>query len=87
MIEPKIEGLLDTVDNQYTLVVLSARRARQIVDFYANLGMGLPSEDKPLQPLLDTSVHGVKPLTVSLREVEEKRVGWERPPEAEESFK
>ncbi|HVE92129.1 MAG TPA: DNA-directed RNA polymerase subunit omega [Actinomycetota bacterium] len=87
MIEPKIEALLETVDNQYTLVVLSARRARQIVDFYAKLGMALPSEEKPMQPLLETSVHGVKPLTVSLREVEQQRVGWERPTEAEESFK
>ena len=32
MIEPAAERLLTKVDNQYSLVVLAARRARQIVD-------------------------------------------------------
>ncbi len=85
MIEPKIEHLLEKVDNQYTMVVLSARRARQITDYYATLGAG--AVDKPLPPLLETSVHGMKPLSVSFREIVEDRVGWERPPEAEESVK
>ncbi|HVL81849.1 MAG TPA: DNA-directed RNA polymerase subunit omega [Actinomycetota bacterium] len=85
MIEPKIEHLLDRVDNQYTMVVLSARRARQITDYYATLGAG--AVEKPLPPLLDTSVHGMKPLSVSFQEIVTDRVGWERPPEAEETIK
>jgi DNA-directed RNA polymerase subunit omega len=84
MIEPKVEDLLDKVDNQYTLVVLAARRARQIVDYYTKLGAGL--EEKPLPPLLMT-VHGMKPLTIALREVEEAKVGYERPADTEESVK
>jgi DNA-directed RNA polymerase subunit omega len=84
MIEPKTEGLLEKVDNQYTLVVVAARRARQIVDYYARLGAG--SEEKPLPPLLST-VHGMKPLTISLWEIEEEKVGFERPTEVEESVK
>lgn len=84
MIEPKVESLLDKTDNHYTLVVLSSRRARQIVDYYTKLGMGL--EEKPLPPLLDT-VHGLKPLTVALREVAEEKIGWERTAATEESVK
>lgn len=84
MIEPKVEELLDKVDNQYTLVVLSARRARQIVEYYTKLGAG--SEEKPVAPLLDT-VHGMKPLTISLYEVQQSKIGYERPAETEGSVK
>ena len=51
MIEPAAERLLTKVDNQYSLVVLAARRARQIVDYYTKLGAGL--DEKPLPPLLE----------------------------------
>lgn len=84
MIEPAAERLLTKVDNQYSLVVLAARRARQIVDYYTKLGAGL--DEKPLPPLLE-SVHGLKPLTISLREIDEDKIGYERPPEVEESVK
>lgn len=84
MIEPTAEQLLDKVDNQYSLVVVAARRARQIVDYYTKLGAGL--EEKPLPPLLG-SVHGMKPLAIALREIEEEKIGYERPPEVEESVK
>jgi len=84
LIEPKNEDLLKKVDNQYTLVVVSARRARQIVDYYTKLGAGL--EEKPPPPLLD-SIHGMKPLAISLREIEQDKISYERPPEAEESVK
>lgn len=84
MIEPKAENLLAKVDNQYSLVVLAARRARQIVDYYTKLGAGL--EEKPPPPLLD-SIHGMKPLAISLREIEQDKIAYERPPETEESVK
>ncbi len=85
MIEPKAEDLLSKVDNQYTLVVVAARRARQIVDYYTKLGAGL--EEKPLPPLLSTTIHGLKPLQIALREVAGEKVGFERPAEAEGSVK
>jgi DNA-directed RNA polymerase subunit omega len=84
LIEPKAEELLAKVDNQYTLVVVAARRARQILDYYSKLGAGL--EEKPPPPLLD-SIHGMKPLAISLREIEEDKISFERPAEAEESVK
>lgn len=85
MIEPKAEELLSKTDNYYTLVVLASRRARQIVDYYTKLGAGL--EEKPVPPLLEGTVHGLKPLTVALREVAEEKIGYERAPEAEGSVK
>lgn len=85
MIEPKAEELLKKVDNQFSLVVLAARRARQIVDYYTKLGAGL--EEKPLPPLLQQTVHGLKPLTISLKEIEEDKISYERPAESEESVK
>lgn len=84
MIEPKVEELLSSVDSPYTLVVLSARRARQVVDYYTKLGAGLT--EKPMPPLLDT-VHGMKALTISLTEIQQGKVGYDRPPEAEDSVK
>jgi DNA-directed RNA polymerase subunit omega len=84
LIEPAAERLLSKVDNQYSLVVVSARRARQIVDYYTKLGAGM--DEKPLPPLL-TSVHGMKPLTIALREIDEDKIGYERPAEVEDSVK
>jgi DNA-directed RNA polymerase subunit omega len=84
VIEPAVERLLEKVDNHYSLVVVAARRARQIVDYYTKLGAGL--EEKPLPPLL-TTVHGMKPLTIALREIEEEKIGYERPTDVEDSVK
>ena len=84
LIEPKNEDLLQKVDNQYTLVVVAARRARQIVDYYTKLGAGL--EEKPPPPLLE-SIHGMKPLAIALREIEQDKISFERPAETEESVK
>ena len=41
MIEPKIDDLLGRVDSKYTLVILAARRARQINGYYSQLGEGI----------------------------------------------
>ena len=38
LIEPKIEELLKRADSRYTLVILSAKRARQINSYYSQLG-------------------------------------------------
>lgn len=86
MIEPRIEDLLDRVDNQYTLVVVAAKRARQVVDYYTKLGLGVGSEERPLPPLL-ASVHGMKPLSVSMYEIDEEKIGFDRPAGTEESVK
>jgi DNA-directed RNA polymerase omega subunit len=63
---------------------MSAKRARQVVDYYTKLGAGL--EEKPVAPLLATA-HGLKPLSIALREVEEGKIGYERPPGTEDAVK
>ena len=40
MIEPKIDDLLAHVDSKYSLVILAAKRAREINSYYSQLGEG-----------------------------------------------
>ena len=40
MIEPKIDDLLASVDSKYSLVILAAKRAREINSYYSQLGEG-----------------------------------------------
>jgi len=41
LIHPKIETLMKKVDSRYTLVILAAKRARQINSYYSQLGEGI----------------------------------------------
>jgi len=38
LMQPKLENLLDHVDSKFTLVTLSSKRAREINDYYNQLG-------------------------------------------------
>ena len=60
-----MEELLNKVDSKFTLVTLSAMRAREINDYYNQLGEGLGK----IVPPQVTSVSR-KPLTISLEEIE-----------------
>ena len=62
---PPIDDLLEQVSSKYALVIYSAKRARQINDYYAQLGEGLLEY---VGPLVDTHVHE-KPLSIALREI------------------
>jgi DNA-directed RNA polymerase subunit omega len=64
---PPIDDLLTKVDSKYELVLVSAKRARQINAYYSQLGEGLLEY---VGPLLDTHVQE-KPLSISLREISE----------------
>ena len=64
MMDPPIEDLLDKVDSKFTLVALSAKRARQINSYYNQLGEGLGV----VVPPQVTSVSG-KPLTIAFEEI------------------
>lgn len=72
MIDPTIEDLLDKVDSKYTLVTLSARRARQINSYYHQLGEGLGAYVPP-------QVHSTsrKPLTIALEEVAADKITYD----------
>jgi DNA-directed RNA polymerase subunit omega len=65
---PPIDDLLDIVDSKYSLVIMAAKRARQINAYYAQLGEGLLEY---VGPLVETHVQE-KPLSVALREIREQ---------------
>ena len=62
---PRMESLLERVDSKFTLVTLAAMRAREINDYYNQLGEGLGK----IVPPQVTSVSR-KPLSISLEEIE-----------------
>jgi DNA-directed RNA polymerase subunit omega len=67
--QPRMEHLLDRVDSKFTLVTLAAMRAREINDYYNQLGEGLGK----IVPPQVTSVSR-KPLTISLEEIEAGKI-------------
>ncbi len=81
MIEPKIETLLEGVDSKYTLVLLAAKRGRQINSYFNQLGEGLGA----IVPPQVTSVSR-KPLSISLEEIAAAKIAYTRiDPEADEA--
>src|SRR6476660_7476678 len=67
--EPRIEGLLERENSKFTLVTLAARRAREINDYYNQLGEGLGK----IVPPQVTSVSR-KPLSIALEEIDEGKI-------------
>ncbi len=76
MIEPKIETLLDRVDSKYTLVILAAKRSRQINSYFNQLGEGVAEYTPPQVPL--RADRAPKALSIALEEIAESRVTFER---------
>jgi DNA-directed RNA polymerase subunit omega len=73
LMDPPIEELLDKVDSKFTLVALSAKRARQINSYYNQLGEGLGM----VVPPQVTSVSG-KPLTIAFEEISASKATYHR---------
>jgi DNA-directed RNA polymerase subunit omega len=69
MIEPPIGVVLEKTQSRFALVVLSARRARQINAYFNQLGEGLGGYIPP-------QVHSLsrKPLSIALEEIAEDKV-------------
>jgi DNA-directed RNA polymerase subunit omega len=74
LMDPPVEELLDKVDSKFTLVALSAKRARQINSYYNQLGEGLGV----VVPPQVTSVSG-KPLTIAFEEIAAAKATFHRP--------
>ncbi len=64
---PPIDELLDKASSKYALSIYAAKRARQINDYYAQLGEGLLEYVGPLVEPLPKE----KPLSIALREINE----------------
>jgi DNA-directed RNA polymerase subunit omega len=62
---PPIDDLLSRVSSKYALVIFAAKRARQINDYYAQLGEGLLEY---VGPLVEPGPRE-KPLSIALREI------------------
>jgi DNA-directed RNA polymerase subunit omega len=62
---PPIDELLERAQSKYALVIIAAKRARQINAYYSQLGEGLLEY---VGPLVETHVQE-KPLSVALREI------------------
>src|SRR5947207_6947970 len=81
MMNPPIEGLLESADSKFTLVTLGAKRARQINSYFGQLGEGLGATVPPQV----TSV-ARKPLSIAFEEIAaDKIIGVEPKPEPEEA--
>lgn len=76
MIEPKIDDLLAQVDSKYTLVILAAKRAREINSYYNQLGEG---RGEFVPPLIESGGLKNKPLSIALEEIAEAKINAERP--------
>ncbi len=69
LMEPRIETVMGKVDSKFTLVTLAAMRAREINDYYNQLGEGLGR----IVPPQVTSVSR-KPLSIALEEIAASKI-------------
>ena len=71
MIHPRIDELMDHVDARYALVIVAAKRARQINNYHHQLGEGTFEE---LPPLVESRSKNY--LTMSLEEISEGKLKY-----------
>ena len=66
MIHPRIDQLMDQVDSRYALVIVAAKRARQINNYHHQLGEGMGFEEAP-PPLVESRSKNY--LTMAMEEI------------------
>ena len=71
MINPRIDELLDNVDSRYALVIVAAKRARQINNYHHQLGEGTFDEFPPLVESRSKNY-----LTMALEEIAEGKIKY-----------
>ena len=69
---PKIDDLLLEVDSRYALVIVAAKRARQINNYHHQLGEGTFDDFPP--PLVESRSKNY--LTMALEEVVEGKIAY-----------
>ena len=72
MIQPRIDSLLENVESRYGLVIVAAKRARQINNYHHQLGEGTFDE---LPPLVESRSKNY--LTMALEETAEGKIKYE----------
>ena len=74
MIEPRIDDLLEgTCDSRYALVIVAAKRARQINSYHHQLGEGMGFEEAP-PPLIESRSKNY--LTMAMEEVSQGKITY-----------
>jgi len=83
MIEPRIDELLSHTPtdggpaSRYALVIVSAKRARQINNYHHQLGEGMGLEDAP-PPLVESRSKNY--LTMAMEEIASGKITYHAPP-------
>jgi DNA-directed RNA polymerase subunit omega len=72
MIHPRIDELMDQVDTRYALVIVAAKRARQINNYHHQLGEGTFDDFPP--PLVESRSKNY--LTMALEEISEGKLKY-----------
>ena len=75
MIHPRIDTLLENVDSRYALVIVAAKRARQINNYHHQLGEGTFDDFPP--PLVESRSKNY--LTMALEEIGEGKITVSQP--------
>jgi DNA-directed RNA polymerase subunit omega len=73
MIEPRLDRLLEHVDSRYSLVIVAAKRARQINDYHRQIGEGFGLEGPP-PPLIQS--RSTNFLTIALEEIVDGKITY-----------
>ena len=76
MIEPRIDDLLEHVDSRYALVIVAAKRARQINSYHHQLGEGIGFDAAP-PPLIESRSKNY--LTMAMEEVAQAKIAYAYP--------
>ena len=74
MIQPRIDRLFRNTDSRYALVIVAAKRARQINNYHHQLGEGTFEE---LPPLVESRSKNY--LTLALEEIAEGKITYQYP--------
>ena len=74
MIHPRIDELLERVESRYALVIVAAKRARQINNYHHQLGEGLGFEEAP-PPLIESRSKNY--LTMAMEEIAQGKIAYD----------
>jgi DNA-directed RNA polymerase subunit omega len=78
MIHPRIDELLAKVgESRYGLVIVAAKRARQINNYHHQLGEGIGFEEAP-PPLIESRSKNY--LTMAMEEIARGKITYHTPP-------
>src|SRR5438477_24320 len=73
VIHPRIDELLENVDSRYAIVIVAAKRARQINNYHHQLGEGTFDDNPP--PLVESRSKNY--LTMALEEVAQGKLKYD----------